>query len=244
MLYRLTFVLCLFFVLSSNAQQGVELLKSMHTKNYGHWYQTMTFAQTTEVYRNDSLLRKSTWYEALKLPSDLRIDIEDPSKGNFVLYKKDSSYRFQNHVLRSVRADVNPFIFFIGGMYYMPFDSVMQQLKNKGYNLNKGYATEWEGNPIYVVGRASEKDSGNAIWIDTKNLWFVRLIETENGQTIDAYMKNHKKLSKGSTETKVDIYINGKLVQVESYDQIQADVPLSNDLFDPAIAASVKHWFQ
>lgn len=244
MLYRIAIRLSLLFSISSQAQQGVQYLKTMHEKNYHNWYLTQTFIQTTEVYRNDSLVRKSTWYEALKLPYDLRIDLDTPSKGNFVLYKKDSSYRFQNHNLRSVRADVNPFIFFIGGMYYMPFESVLQEMKRKGYDVSKGYKTEWKGIATYVVGRANEKDSGNAVWIDTQNLWFVRFVENDNGQIIDAHMTAHERFSKGTSETRVEIFINGKLVQIESYHQIKVDVPLDDDLFDPAKAASARHWYQ
>lgn len=204
----------------------------------------MTFVQQTEFYRNDSLIRKATWYEALRLPYDLRIDFDDLSKGNYVLYKKDSTYRFQNGTLRSVSADINPFIFFIGGMYFMPFDSALHQLKSKGYDVSKGYRTTWEGKPTYVIGRSNENDSSNSIWHDIENLWFVRLVEKNNrGPVIDAHMKAHKKLSKGTSETKVDIYVNGKLVQVETYDQIKTDVPLDDALFDPLKASGAKHWF-
>lgn len=245
MIYRIAISLCLLFHISSDAQQGVQYLKAMHLKNSGNWFKTMTFVQTTEFYRNDSLIRKSTWYEALKLPYDLRIDFEDPAKGDYVLYKKDSTYRFQSNTLRNVSADLNPFIFFPGGMYSMPFDSVLQQLKIKGYDINKGYQTQWEGRPVYVIGSANEKDSSNAIWVDTENLWFLRLVEKNSrGQVIDAHMKAHKRLAKGSSETKVDIYLNGKLIQGEYYDRINIDVPLDNDLFNPLKSGSVKHWFQ
>jgi hypothetical protein len=235
-------LLCHFSV---SAQQGVQYLEKMHSKNYGKWYNTMTFIQTTEFYRNDSMIRKSTWYEALKLPYDLRIDFDDLSKGNYVLYKKDSTYRFQNNVLRNVSADINPFIFFIGGMYFMPFDAMLQQLEGKGYDVKKGYKTTWDGRPAYVIGRANEGDSSNAIWMDTDNLWFVRLVEKNGrGQVIDAHMKEHKKLSKGTTETKVDIFLNGKLIQVETYHDVKIDVPLDDKLFDPLQSSSVKHWFK
>jgi len=228
---------------SMYAQKGVEYLKSLYSKNHDHWYRTMTFVQTTENYRNDSLIRKATWYEALKLPNDLRIDFDTPSKGNFVLYKKDSVYRFQNNSLRNVNADTNPFIFFIGGMYYQPFDSALQYLEAKGYDVNKGYETTWQGAPVYVVGRSNETDTTNAFWIDTKSQWIVRIEERTRGQLLDAHLLNKKQLPKGSTETKVDIYVNGKLVQVESYDQIKSDAPLDDALFNPASAASAKHWF-
>src|SRR5687768_2077057 len=112
-MYRfLTVIFCLLVCKFSFAQKRNPYFFAMHSKNAGNWYKTMTFIQTTEFYRNDSLVRKATWYEALKLPYDLRIDIEDPAKGNFVLYKKDSVYRFQNNKLRMVTGDTNPFIFF------------------------------------------------------------------------------------------------------------------------------------
>jgi hypothetical protein len=244
-MFRITCIALFSFIGTiTHAQKSVQQLKALHTKNYGRWYKTMTFVQTTEFYRNDSLLRKATWYETLRLPYDLRIDFEDPAKGNFVLYKKDSVYRFANKQLRNVNADTNPFIFFIGGMYYQPFDSVLHYLSAKGYDVNKGYETMWEGAPVYVVGRSNEADTGNAIWIDTKNLWIVRLVEKNRGALLDARMKDHKKLAKGTTETKVAIYVNGKLVQVENYDQVQTDVPLDDALFDPSTATTTKHWHQ
>ena len=244
-MYKIALLTSLLFQFVAQAQEGIQLLKNMHARNQGNWYQTMTFVQTTEFYRNDSLLRKATWYEALKLPSDLRIDFEDPSKGNFVLYKKDSTYRFQNHALRTVSADNNPFIFFLGGMYFLSFDSVLQELKRKGYDVNKGYKTQWNGTPAYVIGRSNVEDTSNGVWLDMENGWFVRLVEKNSrGQVIDAHMKAHKKLPRGSSETKVDIYVNGKLVQVENYDQIKVDVPLDESLFDPRTADATTHWFK
>jgi hypothetical protein len=227
----------------SFAQNGIQYLRAMHIKNSAHWYSTMTFVQTTEIYRNDSLVRKATWYEALKLPYDLRIDFDDPVKGNFVLYKKDSAYRFQNNNLRNVSADTNPFIFFIGGMYYQSFDSVLHYLSAKGYDVKKGYQTTWEGSSAWVIGRDNESDTSNAIWIDTKNLWILRMIENDKGRKIDARMKDHKRLIKGTTETRVEIFLNGKLAQIEKYYQVSTDVPLDANLFDPLNASSATHWF-
>ena len=71
----------------------------------------------------------------------------------------------------------------------------------------------------------------------------MRLVEKDKGNTLDARLKGKQKLAKGSTETRVEIYVNGKLVQVESYDQIRIDVPLDDSLFDPSTAATAKNWF-
>ena len=241
-----TLVISLYLLLSLSlgAQQGAQYLKALYSKNHDHWYRTMTFVQTTENFRNDSLIRKATWYEAVMLPNDLRIDFDTPSKGNFVLYKKDSVYRFQDNSLRNVNADTNPFLFFIGGMYYHPFDSVLQYLASKGYDVSKGYETKMDGVPAYVLGRDRETDTTNAVWIDTKNQRILRIAERYRGQLLDAHLLNHKQLPKGSTETKVDIYVNGKLVQVESYGQIKPDVPLDEALFNPSTAATARHWIK
>ena len=40
------------------------------------------------------------------------------------------------------------------------------------------------------------------------------------------------------------MYLNGKLFQVENYNQIEADVPLDDDFFDPKTAPTAKHWFK
>ena len=60
--------LCLAFVFligkAAFSQSGEDLVRKMHAKYFGRWYRTFTFVQTTEIYRNDSLIKTSTWYEA------------------------------------------------------------------------------------------------------------------------------------------------------------------------------------
>ena len=99
--------------------------------------------------------------------------------------------------------------------------------------------------PGDVSRMGNKRVLSDPIWLGIEKRWFVRLVEKNNrGQVIDAHMKAHRKLPKGSSETKVDIYVNGSLVQVETYDQIRTDVPLDDALLDPLKAGSVKHWFK
>jgi hypothetical protein len=124
MLRKNLFILAVMFATGLSAQTGEESLARMYNAHKGKWYKTFTFVQQTETYRNDSLQRTATWYEASRFPHDLRIDIEDPKNGNAVIYRKDSTYRFQQGKLARVTAGTNPFTFILGGMYLMPFDSV------------------------------------------------------------------------------------------------------------------------
>lgn len=216
------------------AQSGEDLVRKMHSKYFGRWYHTLTFVQTTDMYRNDSLIRTKTWYEAAHFPYEFRIDLGDPKEGNAVIYLEDSTYRFQDHKLKSVTAGTNPFTFLLGGMYAVSLDSAISKFKNKGYDLSKMYTTIVDGRKIFVVGAVNGADSlSNQFWVDGEHYYIVRTIDSDNGTHFDAKTSGHVQLKSGWSETKVVIYVNGKLRQIEKYADLKADVPLDDRLFDP-----------
>jgi hypothetical protein len=215
----------------------------MYNAHKGKWYKTFTFVQQTETYRNDSLQRTATWYEASRFPHDLRIDFENPKNGNAVIYRKDSTYRFQQGKLARVTAGTNPFTFILGGMYLMPFDSVKAYLQHDGYDLSKGYTTNWQGRKAYVVGAMAGDTTSKQMWIDAENLYLVRTIEISRGAHMDARMSGQMKVGGGWSETRVEFYFDGKLRQLEKYSDLKADMPLDERVFDPASFGKI-HWRQ
>lgn len=223
------------------SQSGDNYLRKMYHAHKGKWYKTFTFVQRTEFYRNDSLLRSSTWYEAARFPHDFRIDMEHPKNGNAVIYKKDSTYRFQKGQLARVTAGTNPFTFILGGMYMVPYDSVKAQLQKDGYELTKGYTTSWQGRKTYVIGALANDTTSKQMWIDAKHLYLVRTLETDRGTHIDAQMSGQVKVGKGWSETKVVFFFNGKLRQMEFYSDIKGNVDLDPRLFEPAWFGKL-HW--
>lgn len=243
-LVNLFMAVFLFYSNCTFSQSGEELVKKMHGKYYGRWYRTFTFVQTTEMYRNDSLIRTSTWYEAAHFPYQFRIDLGDPKDGNAVIYLEDSTYRFQNHNLRSVAAGTNPFTFLLGGMYAVPLDLALAKLTKQGYDLSKAYSTTMDGRKIFVVGAANDADGlSNQFWVDSEHNYIVRTIDSDNGNRLDAKTSGHVQLKNGWSETQVYIYVNGKLRQVEKYADLKADVPLDDRLFDPKHFGEW-HWFK
>ncbi|RYY70890.1 MAG: hypothetical protein EOO13_05015 [Chitinophagaceae bacterium] len=207
----------------------------MHHKHHNKWYKTLTFTQDTEIYRNDSLLRKSIWYESARFPFELRIDVDSINGANKTFYKKDSTYRIRNNKIQNVSVDPNPFIFFLGGMYMLPLDTVLTQLRRSGYDLSRGITVSHQGRKTYIVGANSEHDStANQFWVDAENLYIVR-IQLKMGQTsLDVHLNDHVKLSKGWSETTVKFYRDGHLLQVEKYRDLKADTALSDEVFDVA----------
>src|SRR5258708_14942438 len=69
-----------------------QLVDAMRDRYAGKWYRTLTFVQKTTFFRPDGTSRVETWYEAAAFPGRLRIDLDDPSRGNGVVYRGDSVY--------------------------------------------------------------------------------------------------------------------------------------------------------
>jgi outer membrane lipoprotein-sorting protein len=216
-----------------NPPGSIEILKKMHDRYAGKWYKTFSFNQTTEIYRNDSLQRSETWYENIKFPYDFRIDFGNPDSGNAVIFKNDSSYSFIKSQKAGVRPNDDDLLFLLGGMYFYPSDAVTVKMKSFGYDLDKFHKDIWKGMPVYVIGANKNQDSVNQIWIEKENFSPVRLLKYKNNTKEEALFENHVKLDGGFTETLVYFYINDKLIQVEKYHDLRANVEIDSAIFDP-----------
>ena len=224
----------LFIAASVAAPPGSkEVLKKMHDRYAGKWYKTFTFNQTTEIYRNDSLKQSETWYENIKFPNDFRIDFGNPDSGNAVIYKNDSSYLFRRGQRVNVRRDENELVFILGGMYFYQFDEVTAKMKSLGYDLNKFHEDTWKEKSVYVLGAGKGEDSVNQLWIEKENYSPVRMLKYENKKKEEAFFENHVKLGGGFTETLVHFFINDKLIQVEKYHDLKANIEINPAIFDP-----------
>lgn len=216
-----------------HAQTGEQYVKSMYSKYKNDWYRTLSFTQETGVYRKDSLIRKNTWYEFARFPYELRIDVDSVNGGNKTFYLKDSTYRVRGGKIRNAAVDPNPFVFFLGGMYMLPYDSVLSHLKRNHYDLTLGDVTNWQGRKTFIIGDSNGKDSvRNQFWVDAEHLYIVRIRLNSGKNLLDAHLSDHVKLKKGWSETQVKFYIDGELLQTEKYSDLKPDVELGDEVFD------------
>jgi hypothetical protein len=203
----------------------------MYHQYAGHWYRTFTFNQTTQQYRNDTLKKTQTWYEFMRFPDRFRMDFGDADSGNAAIFRGDSCYRFKNFKLTSTTINNNEgLIFLLGGMYFYPLDQVYRMLDTLQYDLTACRRDHWQGRNVYVVG----KNGANQLWIDTEDLYLVRLLKIDGAHSLDARFDGYKPFGGGWSETKCSFYLDGKLIQVETYHDCKAGVPLGESLFDPA----------
>src|ERR1051325_1757555 len=77
---------------AANITDGESLIRAMHARYAGKWYNTLSFTQkTTRRLPNDSV-RIDTWTEYGAMPGRLRIEMGAREAGNGAIYANDSVY--------------------------------------------------------------------------------------------------------------------------------------------------------
>jgi len=216
-------------ILFAQYKTGEELLAAMHKKYYQNYCRTVQFEQKTIRYRENVVTDTAYWYEWISYPDKFRIDIGAKFGGNGVIFKNDSAYSYKKHQLVKTRADANDLLLLLGGMYFRKFEDVTTRLKKAGYDLSKIKTESISGVDCFIIGA----ESSFQIWIDKKDLKVIglktKLTETDWLEIqFDAFQKS----CKGFNETKVTAKKNGKLEQVEEYQNIKTEIIIPDSIFN------------
>lgn len=212
-----------------------EVLTSMYKRYHGVWHKSLKFKQSTERFRNDSLINTSTWYETIVYPDLLRIDIGSPGSPNGILFRHDSTYRFKNNKVMQGVKNENELIFFLGGMYFKTFDQVLAHFAELHYDLSKFHTSTWKGKPVYVLGAASDDEKANQLWIDQEKLVAVRFLKYDNNTKEEGTFEQQVPIGKAWSETKCSFYFNDKLLQTETYTDLKAGEDVDMKIFEPSL---------
>jgi hypothetical protein len=226
----LLFLMMLSF--SSSNNNGEEVLAKMYKQYAGKWMKTFNFTQTTQVYRNDSLINTATWYEHVVYPDKFRIDFGDKANGNAAIFTTDSVYHFREGKLVRTTANEDNLTFMLGGMYFYPFDTVKAMYKRYGYDISKSYETTLNHQPVYVIGANNADEKTNQLWIDQQKLVVVKFISYANGEKEEGVFKDHKQFGNSWSEMACDFYVNEKLIQKETYYDGKANADIDARIFD------------
>jgi hypothetical protein len=222
---------------------GTDVLRAMHHQYAGKWFETLTFQQATTITKPDGTKSVTTWYEAVRSPRLLRIDIGEPSAGNGVLYTPDSVIALRGGKVVHAAAQGNPFLPFVVGVYTQPLDTTIAQLAPWKFDLSKVSRATFEGRPVFVVGVDSANDVTPQFWVDTDRLVLVRMIVPLGpASPYDIRLLNYVKLDDSWVATHISMLQDGKEVQAEDYTNSEVNIPLSPDLFDPARWSTAQHW--
>ena len=221
-----------------------DLIQAMQKKYSKSWYKTATFVQKTTNYQEDGTKKVETWYEALSVPGNLRIDFTPVKDGNGILFAKYQLYLFKNGKLETNRPFVHPLMILGFDIYRLPPAEVLKKLQELKFDLSILREDTWQGRPVFVVG-AKQGDLRSAqFWIDRKNLYFVRMIRPvgkDGAQVQETQFNKYQKLGGGWMAPEVIFMVDGKTVTTEEYSDLRANVALDSRLFDPEHFATV-HW--
>jgi hypothetical protein len=215
---------------------AITLLHKMYDRYHAKWHHNLTFNQTTEQYRHDSLIKSTTWYERILYPGNLRIDFDSIQSGNGFMLSGDSVYVYTHHAItRRIKGDNDGLVFILGGLYFMPFDAVLAKFKELHYDLGKSHNDTWKGRPVLVIGANSADEKVNQLWIDADKLVPVRFFKFDNNSKEEGIFEDHVAVTGGGwSETKCTFYRNDHLLQVEKYHDVTGDAPMDPAIFDPA----------
>ncbi|WP_295796612.1 hypothetical protein [Mucilaginibacter sp.] len=228
-------LLLAFLTPAKNNSTSKEVLTSMYKKYHGSWHKSLKFTQTTERFRNDSLINTSTWYETIVYPDLLRIDIGTVNSPNGILFRHDSTYVFRANKIVRAEKNENELIFFLGGMYFKTFDQVVAHFAELHYDLSKFHASIWKGKPVYVIGADKDDDKVNQLWIDQEKLVAVRFLKYEKDTKEEGTFEQQVPVKNAWSETKCSFYFNDKLLQTETYRDLKADEPVDMKIFEPGL---------
>jgi hypothetical protein len=224
-------------------RSATELVARMHRAYDGRWFRTLVFTQATQFTNPDGTTREQTWYEAMRVPSTLRIDVAPLDSGNGMLFTADSTYRIAAGRLVRATARPNPFLPFVAAPYTQPPAVTLAQIAREGFDTTRMHASEWRGRPAYVVGALAGDSTSPQFWVDRDRLVVVRLQPpAQRGERMDIHLDGWKQFGASWISTEIDIRVGGRSVQHEAYSDVAVDVALDPRLFDPAQWATARHW--
>lgn len=212
-------------------RDGRAVLRAMHDQYVATWYHTLRFVQAT-TQRDGSV---ETWYEGLRVPGFLRIDIAPVDSGKALIFRSDSLYEIHENGVRVARQFVHPLMVLGFDVYAQPVDTTAAKLDALGFDLSKVHEDTWQGEPVYVVGAGAGDTVSSQFWVEQRRLLFVRLIQhRRNGSLSEARFNDYRRADGGWVAAEVLFFTDGTPVGKEEYRDIEAGVTFPDGYFDPA----------
>lgn len=222
--------------IAADMKSGDDVIAAMYNKYAGKWYKTLTFVQKTIHHKDDGTSTSETWYEAMTVPGSLRIDFADSKTGDGILFTDGKIISFKDGKAGQARPFVHPLMVLGFDVYGQPAATTIAQVKGLGIDLSVIHEEKWMGRSVYVVGAKQGDAKTPQFWVDKKNLVFVRLIQAagrDKKSVAETQFNKYVKAKGGWVSAEVKFFVDGKPTTTEEYTDIQADIALNADLWNP-----------
>jgi hypothetical protein len=219
-------------------------LRAMHDRYAGKWYRTLTFRRLTTSSAGGAE-RTATTYGSVMLPGRLRYDI-DLQRGTGQLFASDSQYNVLNNTVRRAVGGHNVVLVLGFDVYAQPPARTAQVLRSLGFPDAPVREGTWLARPVWVIGGAGPNDLHSAqYWVDKERMLVVRALQplpSDTTATYEVRFDNFQPAGAGWVATRVEHFQNGVRTLLERYEDVRADVTLSEALFDPRRWSAAPHW--
>lgn len=235
---KISFLLLLLAIptLSADIKTGEDVVTAMYKKYAGKWYKTLTFVQKTITHKPDGTSTSEIWYEAMSVPGKLRIDIEPLDKGNGILFADGKLFSVRDGKAAAGRPFVHPLMTLGFDVYHQSVATSIEQVKGFGIDLSKMHMETWQGRDVYVVGTEKGDLTKPQVWVDKKNLYFVRLIQLggrDKKIVNETQFNKYFKTGGGWVAPEVLFFADGKPTTTEEYTDVRTGMALDADLWNP-----------
>lgn len=214
-----------------------QLVREMHARYSGKWYQTLRFEQSNTFYTSSGREEKSRWVENLSVPGKLRIDFEPLTSKSGLLILNNRVTTFDNGRRLETRRSIQAILTLTADVYAIPPAVTIRRLDSLKIDLDKFRADRLNRKRVYVMGAESGDLESTQVWIDAEKLVLVRLIqaETRAGRTIvtDTRVGGYKEIEGFPVATEFLSLRGGKPYFKEEYENIRVNEPIPATIFDP-----------
>jgi hypothetical protein len=230
----------------SGPKDGRDVLAAMHEQYADSWYETVSFVQTTIQFRPDAPADTTLWWEGIRIPGELRIDIGGPETGDGMVFRQDSLYMIRGNETVAAAPTMHPLLILGFDVYGQPVEDTVAKLDTLGFDLDRIHSAEWQGREVWVVGTDMPGDTQEPqFWIDKERLVFVRMtqrvgMDFESLQ--DIQFNNYQPLGEGWIAPEVRFSVDSTVTMIELYDDVKAGTVFAPDFFDPAAYGRTTHW--
>jgi hypothetical protein len=213
------------------AQSGEDVVREMHDRYVGQWYENLALIQTVTYSsaEGEGVDSVRVWYESIQLPGTVRSDIAPIDRGDTQMYKDDSWHVLEaDSLVRSFQGP-HPVLLFGFDVYAQPVDETLERLRRLNVDLSQVRSDEWEGSVTYVVG-----DESRQFWVDKQDLLLRRLIfvNPNTGSTREIRFEAYEPLGGGWIATELVFMRDGRVDVFEHYDYWTIDVQFEPSLFE------------
>lgn len=240
-----TFILLLALVMplfAVDIKNGEDLISAMHKKYDGKWYKTLTFVQKTIHYKDDGTSTSEMWTEAMSVPGKLRIDFLESKTGDGILFTDGQIYSWREGKPVAGRPFVHPLLILGFDIYNQPVAKTIEQTRDMGIDLSVIREEKWMGRKVYVLGAKIGDLKTPQVWVDKKDLYFVRLFQLggrDKKVVQETQFNKYVRSGGGWVAAEVQFLSDGKRTTTEEYREIRSDLTLESSLWDPEKWATV-----